>query len=356
MNEFLHRVANMRTRPLFYTCLAIYLLLDLAIMHGPLSRRFTRQETEQEVGIKHGWAALVNGQEPITKAQLNLAMDVYMARRGLHRDRMSNKNLSIVQVIAMDNLINDALLRISAKGQPVETPVAYIEKRIAEFKGHFSPGRLKEICDLHKLSEAGLHELLDAQFRQEFWLEFHFRDRQKEVTEKLVQEYYEGYKKHLISPETLRARHIFLATLEKDPAEREALIRRIHQGLTAGQGTFEELAAKHSEDLRTKNAGGDLGYFSRNRMPADFCAPVFALKPNEISAPFQTKLGWHIVQLTERRPERPLEYAEVRDEIRAHAENDLRREAVDEFVHKVLRNERRAYVTFFPSAKELDQP
>jgi len=356
VNEFLHRVANMRMRPLFYTCLAIYLVLDLAVFHGPLSRRFTRQETEQEVGIKHGWAALVNGQEPITKAQLNLAMDVYMARRGMSREKMSNENLSIVQVIAMDNLINDALLRISAAGQPVETPVEYIHARMEEFKRHFAPGRLQEVCHEHKLDEAGLNELLDAQFRQEFWLEFHFRDRLKEVTEKLIQEYYEGYKAHLKVPETVRARHIFLATLDKDPAEREALIRRIHQELTGGQATFEELAAKHSEDLRTKTSGGDLGYFSRERMPADFTAPVFALQPKQTSAPFQTRLGWHIVQVTDRRAERLLEYAEVKDEIRAHAENDLRREAVDEFLHEVLRNERRAYVTFFPSAKQLDRP
>ena len=51
------------------------------------------------------------------------------------------------------------------------------------------------------------------------------------------------------------------------------------------------------------------------RLPEDFVAAVFAQKTGERGAPFQTELGWHIVEVTERRPARQAELAEVRGEI-----------------------------------------
>ena len=75
---------------------------------------------------------------------------------------------------------------------------------------------------------------------------------------------------------------------------------------------FAELAKKHSEDDSNNTKGGDLDYFGRGQMVADFDKVAFAMKPGEVSDPVKTEFGYHVIKLIEKRAasQRPL--AEVR--------------------------------------------
>lgn len=86
----------------------------------------------------------------------------------------------------------------------------------------------------------------------------------------------------------VHARHILVAT----EAEAKAIKAQLDNG-----ADFAALAKDKSTDETNKGQGGDLGTFGRGSMEASFDAAVFALKPNEISAPVETSYGWHIIQL-----------------------------------------------------------
>ena len=59
-------------------------------------------------------------------------------------------------------------------------------------------------------------------------------------------------------------------------------------------------------DPGAKTNGGDLGWFTPNRMVPEFSAPLLALKPGEYThKPVQTQYGWHVVQLIETRDVTP---------------------------------------------------
>ena len=64
---------------------------------------------------------------------------------------------------------------------------------------------------------------------------------------------------------------------------------------------FGELAKKYSEEPGANMSGGDLGYVGRGGMVSQFEAMAFKLKKGEISEPFETQFGFHIMQLLERR-------------------------------------------------------
>ena len=92
------------------------------------------------------------------------------------------------------------------------------------------------------------------------------------------------------------ARHILVRTDEgADAAQARARIDAIAARL-AGGADFAAVAKESSEDLSTRNAGGDLGWFPQEAFGADFGSQVAALPDNGISAPFRTDAGWHIVQ------------------------------------------------------------
>jgi peptidyl-prolyl cis-trans isomerase SurA len=64
---------------------------------------------------------------------------------------------------------------------------------------------------------------------------------------------------------------------------------------------FTALAKKHSDDPSVLSNGGDMGWSGRGRMVPEYEAMAFKLKPNEISMPFESPFGFHVMQLLERR-------------------------------------------------------
>ncbi|MDZ7650776.1 MAG: peptidylprolyl isomerase [Cytophagales bacterium] len=64
---------------------------------------------------------------------------------------------------------------------------------------------------------------------------------------------------------------------------------------------FAALAMKNSEDPSAQYNGGDLGYVGRGAMVPQFEAMAFQLKVGEISLPFESPFGFHILQLLDRR-------------------------------------------------------
>lgn len=65
--------------------------------------------------------------------------------------------------------------------------------------------------------------------------------------------------------------------------------------------SFSMLAALYSQDPGSARKGGELGFFPRGRMVAEFESAAFALKPGEVSPIIETQFGFHIIQLIERR-------------------------------------------------------
>ena len=107
-------------------------------------------------------------------------------------------------------------------------------------------------------------------------------------------------KKKVIIKQT-KLRHIIIKQNEITPEE-EILKRlsRFRSLIIDGSETFENLSKKYSEDGSAAN-GGDLGWVSPGTTLPIFESTYDSLDINEISKPINTPLGWHIIQVTDRR-------------------------------------------------------
>jgi len=97
-----------------------------------------------------------------------------------------------------------------------------------------------------------------------------------------------------------RASHILLRfnPASQDDVQRvRQLTGLIGQQLQAGV-PFEALAKKYSADPGSAANGGDVGWFSKERMVPEFSAAVFSARPGAIVGPVQTQLGLHIIKVT----------------------------------------------------------
>jgi len=104
----------------------------------------------------------------------------------------------------------------------------------------------------------------------------------------------------------IKIAHIFiLASSSMSPeqqADAEKEIKAVYDSIQHG-ADFGEMAKRHSDDSNTAKNGGELPWFGAGRMIPDFEKGAFALStPGEISAPFQSQIGWHIVKLIDKKP------------------------------------------------------
>jgi peptidyl-prolyl cis-trans isomerase SurA len=98
-----------------------------------------------------------------------------------------------------------------------------------------------------------------------------------------------------------RVQHILVKVGENHTnAQAKQSIDDIRKKLTQG-ASFSVLAKQYSEDLGSKNNGGNLGWVSEKALVPAFAKVMTQQKINSISTPFQTRFGWHILQVLERR-------------------------------------------------------
>lgn len=137
------------------------------------------------------------------------------------------------------------------------------------------------------------------------------------------------------------ARHILIRTKEGvNDEEARSRLSRLRERIVSGSD-FEELAKVHSDDGSAAK-GGDLGWLSPGDTVPEFERAMNLLRDKELSSPFQSQFGWHLVQVTERRTEGVSE-----ERKRVNARNVIRQRKADEARGDWLRQARdRAFVEY----------
>ncbi len=140
------------------------------------------------------------------------------------------------------------------------------------------------------------------------------------VDEEELIAYYDVHRDEFLQSEQANARHILIRVAPdatgEDGAEAEARANGV--ATIARQGAdFSELAAIHSEDPGSKDKGGDLGWFGRDRMVKEFEDAVFSAKPGEIIGPVKSQFGYHIIRVEAFRPEHQQPFEEVEEQVRS---------------------------------------
>jgi len=124
--------------------------------------------------------------------------------------------------------------------------------------------------------------------------------------------------------EEVRASHILVAT----EAEAKKLYEQIKKG-----ADFDKLAKEKSTDKGSGANGGDLGWFTRDKMVPEFADAAFKLKKGDVSEPVKSEFGWHIIKLEDRRP---LQIASF-DDMKESLKGELANKAVQAYVETLLK-------------------
>jgi len=149
-----------------------------------------------------------------------------------------------------------------------------------------------------------------------------------EPSEDEIQNYYEKNKEaQFTTPEQRCVRHILFNKDQKEKAE------DVKQQLENG-GDFTKLAKENSQDPGSAENGGDLGCFGKDETVPEFEQAAFGAEQGEIVGPVKTEFGYHILKVTDVKPEQTRSLQEVESQIRSQLATEKQSEAFNKWIEE----------------------
>jgi len=213
-----------------------------------------------------------------------------------------------IRCAILENLLLQKLLLQQAATDSVEVSDAQVEaeldKRIRYFVKQIGSEQLLE--EYYKEPIAQIKEDFRKQVRDQMLVQTMQSKVTKDIsaTPSEVREYFNRFP---VDSLPYVSAELEVAHIVKKPPVSEAQKQEIKDKIEGYKKRildgedFAVLAALYSDDRTTAKKGGELGFFERGEMVPEFEAAGFKLKPGEISPIIETKYGFHIIQLIERR-------------------------------------------------------
>ena len=279
--------------------------------------------------------AVVEGVE-ISKAELENALRTVLARSRRTTDEIPQDQKSGAYRMVLDDLIVDKL--ISKRAANVEVSDEEVEIAFKRSTAEFGTAeQVRGQIEKSGQTVPKVKEEIRAMLRQQHWVESQLKAAHK-VTDSEIKEFYDANPEHFKLPERVRASHILLALKpEATPSavvEKEKEAQHVIARLTKGED-FEKVAQEVSEDPSAKQNGGDLDFFTREQMVAEFAEAAFKMKRDEVSAPVRTQFGYHIIKVTDRKGPGAVPLAEAKPQVMAYLKQQKKQAEVEKVVRAI---------------------
>jgi peptidyl-prolyl cis-trans isomerase SurA len=245
----------------------------------------------------------VVGNEYITKSELQFQTNLYAAQR-----KISPATPGLEKQV-LENLINEKLIYAQANLDSITVTEDEVNQRIDYqiqlFEQQF--GSKENVEKAYGMSIEKIKRELNDNIRKQLMIQ---KLQQKnfgdlDVSRREVEEFFDKFKDSLgVIPEKVEIAHIFRNPKTTSAARTKAkeFAESILDSLKHG-ADFADMAKKYSEDPGSAAHGGDLGFVKKGVFYPEFEAAAFALNPGQISDVVESPVGFHIIQLIEKRGE-----------------------------------------------------
>jgi peptidyl-prolyl cis-trans isomerase C len=162
------------------------------------------------------------------------------------------------------------------------------------------------------------------------------------INDTVLKAKYDELVKQVTPVEEVHARHILLKT----EADAKDVIKQLDKG-----ADFEKLAKEKSTDPGSGASGGDLGFFTKDKMVPEFADAAFKLEAGKYTAtPVHSQYGWHVIQMIEKRSQPVPSFDQVKPQLTGLVLQDEERKVVDD-LHKNAKIEK-----FNPDGTPIVEP
>ena len=282
-----------------------------------------------------GVAVEVNGVK-MTKAQLNAEVQKKLA---MLKGQIPAESIEQAKGEIRKGLVDEFVMRILLNEEIADKKVAASDKEISSviegMKSELPAGvTMDELMKKNKIDITKLREDIGMNIKLNKLIDQTMGGK-IQITDKEASDFYDKNKDKFTKPETVHARHILVSKApgdtEKALTEKKAKAEDLRKKLLGG-ADFADLAAKNS-DCPSKQAGGDLGTFTRGQMVKPFEDAAFSQEKNAIGPVVETDFGFHIIQVLDHQASRVVKLdAETKQGVKTYLESEKRKSAFDGIV------------------------
>jgi peptidyl-prolyl cis-trans isomerase C len=283
--------------------------------------------------------ASVNG-KAIYKSQYERMLSVFK-KRVTHKGRqMNDQELMAIKNRILENLIDSELLYQQSQKEGIKVADQAVNQRIDAIKKRFPDEKAyKQVIEKMHVSEKefraeiqralAIRQLLDTDVR-----------KKNSVTEKESKKYYNNNLDLFKRPEQVKASQIWIkftpGAAESKKIQARKKIEMIQQKLIKGED-FGKLAKAYSEGPSAPR-GGALGYFKRGQMLKPIEDAAFALNVGEVSGIIETRVGYHLVKVIDKRPAGTIPYKDVRPMIEKKLKKEKERTEIQNYIESLKKS------------------
>jgi parvulin-like peptidyl-prolyl isomerase len=254
-------------------------------------------------------AAIVNG-DKITVTEIN-------------RTAQSLPQYQKLQYDVLEDMIVKTLLYQESVKAGIKVDSSEVNAGFKEYIGklNMSPEAVKRELKRMNLTE----DMMKSEIKKQMMVERFLKNRSKtlnlNVTDDEVKTYYNEHPDTFNKPERVTVKHILIKLAQNADAAKTEEVRKkiseLREKIKKGE-SFSDIAKKYSDDKTTAEAGGEIkGEITRNApLPKAFIDAAFLLDKGKVSDPVKTVLGFHLIQLIDKKPAEKSSLAEIKDTLK----------------------------------------
>jgi peptidyl-prolyl cis-trans isomerase C len=260
-------------------------------------------------------AAVVNG-VVITQKELAKELDFHLQRFSRQGVQLSKEQMDNLKNKVLENLIDREILYQESQKAGIKVDNNKINEEMSAVKKRFpNEDEYKKALSAMKISENDIKKQIKEKLAINALIDMKITQKIV-VTDKETKAFYDNHPDLFKQPEQVRASHILIKVEagadQQKKSQAKQKIKQIQKELKGGQD-FAVLAKKYSEDKGSSANGGDLGYFSRGQMVKPFEDAAFGLKPDEVSGIIETRFGYHLIKVYDKKPGKIMAYDEIKN-------------------------------------------
>jgi peptidyl-prolyl cis-trans isomerase C len=318
----------MKAKPLI-TVLTFFLWVTLV---GTLHAQKAEQQTATA-----GKAAIVNG-VVIPEEEVNRGLLYYQQRLLATKGQAIRPDMiAEAKKMVLENLIDMQLLYQESVRKGMVVDDAQVNEQFDRMKQQYpNEQAFKEGLAEEKITEdtvkskikmtMAVHEFVGKEFGGNL-----------NITEADAKAFYDQHPEYFTQPESIRASEIVIKVDPKaDAAKKEEARKKledIQKRVQKGEN-FAVLAKEFSQSASAAQ-GGDLGVIPRGRMPKAFDDAAFSMKPGEVSGIVEIDLGFQLIKVQEKTPEKVVPFKDVEERIQQHLKDQKVKQRVDEYLKEL---------------------
>ena len=286
----------------------------------------------------------INGIE-VTQSQIDRIVEPRLASFVQNGQTIDEENQNKLRQNVLNEIMKQQLITMAISSSGIDITDEQINARLAEIAAgqNKTPEEFLQQAAKQGIAADQIQQKLKRGLAFDRLLETETGIKSLIISEEDAKQYYDSNIDKFTQPQRIRASHILLGTGRRDAdgnpiqadqqidAQFKSNAEQLAKEIKAG-ADFEEFVRKHSV-CKTKNNGGDLGYFSqRSGMDEDFLEAAFNMNKGQISDVIKTQFGYHIIKMTDSIEPSTISFDRAMPEVVKWLTNQKKQALLDDYI------------------------